>query len=684
MLYDEVNRTAPISVPTRDRAGNVIEEAPNMDNVTTLFGISCNRQINSEDLKDRPADVTRSTVHKSVVVIARKPIFGPIREKLAVITRAFFQQGDFRDVSLIDNLYDNLNQLFSVKLDENVLYVGMSLRELIYRLRSNVLVLLKALLLEKKMIFYSKSTEVLCASQFSLISLVPALLDHLEDCSSPLLSKFEHTVKKPTSLRSSDRKSLLAFMGLPLQPFAEGGMFNPYVPLQQFNELKAPETKYFLVGSTNSLLIENCPADIIVQMDQSTVEIKNSKLKNLLALSASDKKWMDYIVQAVVDTWDPEDPWRPKGLGFHGSEDFVRQQFEDYIMGLMSSVKYDSFLSRFGNSPPKTMLLREVNGNPMKLFNQNWVQEWRSTTNFRIFSKITDNEVFDIVEPRHMVSTLSVNEAHQRSLSLLSHTSQASQDLKDKRSSIPAPARSAKSWGSFWWRGGNDQGKGSSQHTKTNSTDPQSNLEVSSPKSTAPSSLASSSSLQNSPSVKDGDSVVRSSGSPDDDSSFVSKNSRAEANRNRTNTVSTTQSVNLSPVHSRGSSTSSSQRSSTTPSSGIFKGWSLWGGAGSRKSGSLNKSNSTQRLSQQHLPPSGHNPFAATSSVPSSSTDITSQSSDSNTNGSLHNSSRSVSSPVALSRGLSDHHRDPFSPMEAPDSPPISFASARRFGAPSS
>lgn len=430
-----------------------------MDNVTTLFGISCNRQINASELKKKSTEVTRSAVHKSVVVIARKPIFGAIREKLAVITRAFFQQGDFSDLSLIDNLYDNLHQLFSTKVEEHVMHVSMSLRELIFRLRNNVLILLKALLLEKKIIFHSTNTEVLCASQFSLVSLIPALMDHLEDCSSPLLHKFEGQIKKPMSLRSSDRNSLLSYMGLPLQPFAEGGAFNPYVPLQQMDELKAPETKYFLAGTTNSIIVEGIKADVVVHMDNDTVDIKTSGLKNILALSPSDKKWIDFVVKSVVETWDPEDPWRPKGLGFHGSEDFVRQQFEDYIMGLLSSVKYDSFLGRLGNSPPKAMMLREVDGNPLKLFNQAWVKEWRKTNNFRIFAGVTDDEIFDIVEPRHMAVSLNATmENHQRNHSTMSQLSlrTASPGGPDSGPASRPRSRVTKVLGSLWW-GSQDQ-----------------------------------------------------------------------------------------------------------------------------------------------------------------------------------------------------------------------------------
>ena len=42
---------------------------------TTLFGISCNRQLSSSELLVRPSDVTRSMVQKAVVVIASQPIF---------------------------------------------------------------------------------------------------------------------------------------------------------------------------------------------------------------------------------------------------------------------------------------------------------------------------------------------------------------------------------------------------------------------------------------------------------------------------------------------------------------------------------------------------------------------------------------------------------------------------------
>ena len=59
--------------------------------------------------------------------------------------------------------------------------------------------------------------------QFSLISLIPGLIRNLQDCADPELDNFERQLVKPTDLKSSDRHSLLSYMGLPLQIFGKVG-----------------------------------------------------------------------------------------------------------------------------------------------------------------------------------------------------------------------------------------------------------------------------------------------------------------------------------------------------------------------------------------------------------------------------------------------------------------------------
>ena len=47
--------------------------------ISFLMGNRCNQQIAASSLLVKGSDVTRSTVQKAVVVLAAKPVFGPIR-----------------------------------------------------------------------------------------------------------------------------------------------------------------------------------------------------------------------------------------------------------------------------------------------------------------------------------------------------------------------------------------------------------------------------------------------------------------------------------------------------------------------------------------------------------------------------------------------------------------------------
>jgi len=60
---------------------------------TSLFGISCTRQLDARTLVDRPADVTRSTVQKAVVVISDRPeFFGAVKAGLGSVVERWFAQ----------------------------------------------------------------------------------------------------------------------------------------------------------------------------------------------------------------------------------------------------------------------------------------------------------------------------------------------------------------------------------------------------------------------------------------------------------------------------------------------------------------------------------------------------------------------------------------------------------------
>ncbi|KAG0127981.1 transport protein Avl9-domain-containing protein [Tuber indicum] len=361
---------------------------------TTLFGISCTRQLDASELMDRPADVTRSTSYLLLLPL-ETTVIGCHHSLVCAEVWARILTDRSRDQ-----------------------FVGLSLREFVYEFKHQTLVLFKCALLQPKMLFFGSSCERLCMTQFSLLSLIPGLLRNLEDCGDPDMNNYESKLKKPTSVKTSDRKSLLTFMGLPLQIFGRGSLFGPYTPLQQLDVLADFGTKSYIVGSTNSLLLQQRDrySDILINLDDKNINVTSSSLRAALSLSAADRRWIDVLVQSVSESWDESDPTRPKTMGFAGSEDYIRLQFEEYILSMVSSVKYHLFLEKHAGSE-QNVFLPDIDGDPANDFQMDWVDAWKKTENFRIFQKFTDSELFDLVPPKHvMAGGLTMEDVQRRIL----------------------------------------------------------------------------------------------------------------------------------------------------------------------------------------------------------------------------------------------------------------------------
>lgn len=111
--------------------------------------------MDASQLLNRPADVTRSTVQKAVVVIADSPqYFGVLRERLSVVTKAWFAQREFTDVEILrrfqESLADEKARGLMHEDEDRDQYLGLSLRELVREFRWQTLVLLKCCLLQPK------------------------------------------------------------------------------------------------------------------------------------------------------------------------------------------------------------------------------------------------------------------------------------------------------------------------------------------------------------------------------------------------------------------------------------------------------------------------------------------------------------------------------------------------------
>ena len=104
-------------------------------------------------------------------------------------------------------------------------------------------------------------------------------------------------------------------------------------------------------------------------------------------------------------------------MGYMGSEEFIRLQFEEYLLALLASVKYHLYLHKPPTSapfPPKDTLT-DIEGDPALDFNIDWIDAWRATPNFALFDKHTDSHLFDIVEPKHPTAgNLTIEDVQRR------------------------------------------------------------------------------------------------------------------------------------------------------------------------------------------------------------------------------------------------------------------------------
>ena len=216
------------------------------------------------------------------------------------------------------------------------------------------------------------------------------------------MDRYAETLKRPDSVRTSDRSSLLAYMGIPLQIFGKGSIFGPYTPLQQLDTLTDLGTKSYVVGSTNTLLLQQKDryCDILINLDEDSVSVISLSLRAALSLTTADRRWMDFLTQAVNDTWDEADPTQPKTHGYVGSEEFIRLQFEEYLLAMLSSMKYHEYLESHREGDRKA-LLADVEGDPSAEFSFTFLEAWRTTENYRLWNWGTDSQLFDIVEPKH-------------------------------------------------------------------------------------------------------------------------------------------------------------------------------------------------------------------------------------------------------------------------------------------
>jgi len=310
-------------------------------------------------------------------------------------------------MEILSDFYTNLNEQLSKPLTDSVLFNGTSLKRLVHYFRLKTLTLYKLFFLEKRIIFFGSKVETVCSFQYSLISLFPDLIRNLQNVASPSL-QFERNTKE---IINRDNREKVERYGMPLSIFGKGCFFQPYIPLQQIDMLTSKETTSYIVGTSNAIFLHNkeCNPDVIVNVDDFTLEFRNKDLERIVSLTPADRKFIDEIIKIVDISWEDGN----NDIMFDGSDPSIRSKFELYLFSLLYSIKL------YTTSPSNSTIQHQVQQmqlnnqiiNPEQVnvitqefiykelltdFNLEWLKAWMDTKNYNLWDITTNSDVLEV------------------------------------------------------------------------------------------------------------------------------------------------------------------------------------------------------------------------------------------------------------------------------------------------
>jgi hypothetical protein len=176
--------------------------------------------------------------------------------------------------------------------------------------------------------------------------------------------------------------------------------------------LSSDQTKSYVVGTTNQIFFHHksdTKIDVLVNVENGTLEFYNPQLANLVNPTLADRRWMENIVKVVNDTWNQNDPSRPLQNTYLGSDDYLRARFEEYILALLSSVKHAQAHHILDNSYESEEIMTDESEehNYLSDYGMKWLKEWWETNNFKRWNQYTDHEIYEIVEPGYRKKKLT-------------------------------------------------------------------------------------------------------------------------------------------------------------------------------------------------------------------------------------------------------------------------------------
>jgi len=293
------------------------------DSTTTsvYYGVACYRQTATSDLKYAPDEAIRPTMIKSVCVLCTQPLFGTIEARLNVGTHAYFNEGDFRKVSILEELYHNLCSTLTAVPTADLAQFGVNPGLVVKNYGCGTLQLFKALLLQSKILLVGSCARVTCCQTISLYSLIPNALESLLNVRLAMNS------------------------GVYFNAFSDPNCLKPFVCLSQTHSLRSENYKWMLAGAINPLfgIQQKSYCDVFGSATNGNVVVNKLELHRALQLTTADLRFCEMLSRGISEGKDNSLIDQTSPTSWYGSDEWIRAQFREYTKSLIvTSIRGDT------------------------------------------------------------------------------------------------------------------------------------------------------------------------------------------------------------------------------------------------------------------------------------------------------------------------------------------------------
>lgn len=130
-------------------------------------------------MREKDPELTRNHIQKSLCLLSLLPLYGYLMSRLYPTIEAYFAQDDFKDYSLLRSAHENIQHMLrdtAPRIQTSEIFTGVSPKTVVFNLKEKTLMLLKAIILEKKILVFSLHSQACSNFILSLLALIPGAL----------------------------------------------------------------------------------------------------------------------------------------------------------------------------------------------------------------------------------------------------------------------------------------------------------------------------------------------------------------------------------------------------------------------------------------------------------------------------------------------------------------------------